>query len=72
MKLETNKFEDLKDIIKYEEALNKHDWYYIMSDDNSSFESGRDNHNKLIKATVFSEEHKKLFYKYKELRKINM
>lgn len=64
------KTEDLVDVTKYEDALKKHDWYYIMSEDPSVFESGRFNHNRLVRLTVQSEEHRKLFNKYKELNKI--
>lgn len=67
--MENIKTEDLVNIAKYEEALKKHDWCYYMSEDPKVHDSGRFNHNRLLKLTIQSEDHKKLFNKYKELNK---
>lgn len=68
--MENIKTEDLVDISTYEKALKSHDWYYYMSKDPSIFEAGRFNHNRLIRLTSQSEEHRKLFNKYRELNKL--
>ena len=53
-------------IFKNEEALKKHDWYYMMSEDVNTYESGKMMHNRLLRLTILSTEHKKLFTKYSE------
>lgn len=52
-------------LIDYEQLLLSHDWYYMMSDDNSVYEAGRDNLYYLQEIAKQSPEHALLFEKYK-------
>ena len=51
---------DTDQINDYKKRLQQHDWHYMMSDDNSHYRRGFDNHQKLEQESRKSERHKQL------------
>lgn len=45
----------------YYDMLNKHDWWYQMSDDSSVYHKGREEQARLISISRDSDEHAQLF-----------
>lgn len=60
--------EEIKTLEEYKNALNKHDWFYFMSDDPRVYESGSFNHNKLVRLAGLNKEYEKQYNKIKELK----
>lgn len=46
----------------YYDACAKHDWWHEMSDDNSKFQKGADEHRRLERISRQSPEHKKVWH----------
>jgi len=51
---------------KFYKELEKHDWYYEMSDDNSVWRTGKESYYRLQDLAQESPSHCKLFLDYKE------
>lgn len=55
----------------YEEMLKNHDWYYMMSEDQSVYNKGSYYYGKIKQLSETSEEHLKMFKQYQDKHKID-
>ena len=56
---------------EYELLLKQHDWYYMMSEDQSVYNRGSYSYGNIKELSNASEEHSKMFKEYQNKHKIN-
>jgi hypothetical protein len=55
----------------YKSMLDKHDWYYMMSEDANVYKKGSYSYAKVKELSYISDKHKELFKQYQDKHKIS-
>jgi len=62
--------ESIVSLSQYEEMLQKHDWYYMMSEDSSKYRAGEESYKKLVEISKVNLVFLELFSVYQSKHKI--